>query len=297
MCKPKIICVVGPTASGKTGYAIALAKKMNGEVVSCDSMQIYQQMTIGTAKPTKEEMQGIPHHMMDFVSPMTNYSVAEFVTDAKRSIDDILARGKVPILCGGTGLYIDSLLGGICFDDDVCDDAYRQELKTMAQQQGNEAVHALLKAADPKAAEEIHPNNVKRVIRTLEIIRTTGKTKEEYDRDSRRDPCYDAIIYGMEWKREELYRRIDLRVDKMIEQGLVQEVETLLKRGIPQDSTAMQAIGYKEMIAYLQGECTLDEAIEIIKRETRRYAKRQLTWFRRNKDIIWVAKADNSVGF
>ena len=288
MPKPKIICVVGPTASGKTGYAISLAKKMNGEVVSCDSMQIYQQMTIGTAKPTKEEMQGIPHHMMDIVSPKTNYSVAEFVTDAKRSIDDILARGKVPILCGGTGLYIDSLLNGICFDDDVCDEVYRDELKVLAEQEGNEAVHALLREADPKAAEEIHPNNVKRVIRTLEIIKTTGKTKEEYDRDSRGEPCYDTTIYGMEWEREELYRRIDLRVDTMIEQGLVEEVKSLLNYGIPKDSTAMQAIGYKELIAYLEGDCTLEKAIEIIKRETRRYAKRQLTWFRRNKDIIWV---------
>lgn len=288
MPKPKIICVVGPTASGKTAYAIQLAKKMDGEVVSCDSMQIYQEMTIGTAKPTKEEMQGIPHHMLDFVSPMTNYSVADFVTDAKVCIDDILSRGKLPVLCGGTGLYIDSLLGGICFADDVCDEAYRQELKTMAEQQGKEAVHALLKEADPKAAEEVHPNNLKRVIRTLEIIKTSGKTKAEYDRDSRQEPCYDAVIYGMEWEREELYRRIDLRVDRMIEEGLIEEVQHLLNQGIPKNATAMQAIGYKELIGYLDGDCTLEEAIEVIKRETRRYAKRQLTWFRRNKDIIWV---------
>lgn len=288
MPKPKIICVVGPTASGKTAYAIELAKKMNGEVVSCDSMQIYREMTIGTAKPTKEEMQGIPHHMLDFVSPMTNYSVADFVTDAKACIDDIFSRGKLPVLCGGTGLYIDSLLGGICFADDVCDEAYRKELKSIAEQQGKEAVHALLKEADPKAAEEIHPNNLKRVIRTLEIIKTSGKTKAEYDRDSRQEPSYDAVIYGMEWEREELYRRIDLRVDRMIEQGLVEEVQNLLNQGVPKDATAMQAIGYKELIAYLEGNCTLEEAIEVIKRETRRYAKRQLTWFRRNKNIIWA---------
>ena len=288
MLKPEIVCVVGPTASGKTAYAINLAKELGGEVVSCDSMQIYQEMTIGTAKPTEEEMQGIPHHMIDVVSPFENYSVAEFVTNAKACIAEILSRGRVPVLCGGTGLYVDSLLNGITFSEDARDEGYRQELKIMAEKQGNEAVHALLKDADPKAAEEIHPNNVKRVIRTLEIIKTSGKTKADYDRDARRESPYHATIYGMDWEREKLYRRIDLRVDRMMEQGLLEEVQHLLKLGVPKTATAMQAIGYKELVSYLEGEISLLEAVETIKRESRRYAKRQLTWFRRNKDIAWV---------
>lgn len=288
MLKPEIVCVVGPTASGKTAYAINLAKELGGEVVSCDSMQIYQEMTIGTAKPTEEEMQGIPHHMIDVVSPFENYSVADFVTDAKACIAEILSRGRVPVLCGGTGLYVDSLLNGITFLEDARDEGYRQELKIMAEKQGKEALHALLKDADPKAAEEIHPNNVKRVIRTLEIIKSSGKTKAEYDRDARRESPYRATIYGMDWEREELYRRIDLRVDGMMEQGLLEEVKRLLKLGVPKTATAMQAIGYKELISYLNGESSLLEAVETIKRESRRYAKRQLTWFRRNKDIIWM---------
>lgn len=288
MSKPKIICVVGPTASGKTGYAIKLAKEQGGEVVSCDSMQIYKEMTIGTAKPTREEMQGIPHHMLDFVDPAENYSVADFVTDAKACIDDILSRGKLPVLCGGTGLYVDSVINGITFSDDARDDAYRQELKELAEQQGVDAVHALLKEADPQAAEQIHPNNVKRVIRTLEIIKTSGMSKADYDRAARQEPCYDATIYGMDWEREELYRRIDLRVDLMMEQGLLKEVKHLLELGIPKSATSMQAIGYKELVAYLEEHSTLEEAVETIKRESRRYAKRQLTWFRRNRNIIWI---------
>ena len=288
MSKPKIFCVVGPTASGKTAYAIRLAKDYNGEVVSCDSMQIYRGMNIGTAKPTFEEMQGIPHYMIDIVDPDQNYSVAEFVADAKRCMNDILSRGKTPILCGGTGLYVDSILNGISFAEDARDEGYRTELIQLAGEKGNVAVHDILKQVDPQAAEQIHPNNLKRVIRTLEIIKTSGKTKAEFDLAARQEPLYDATVYGMDREREELYHRIDLRVDLMMKQGLLDEVQTLLKRGIPMTATSMQAIGYKELIHYLKGGCSLEEAVETIKRESRRYAKRQITWFRRNPEIHWI---------
>ncbi len=288
MSKPQIFCVVGPTASGKTAYAIRLAKELDGEVVSCDSMQIYRGMDIGTAKPTIAEMQGIPHHMIDIIDPDRNYSVAEFVEDAKRCIEDILTRGKTPILCGGTGLYVDSIINGISFSEDARDDAYRAELIQLAAEKGNLAVHELLRRADPKAAEQIHPNNLKRMVRTMEIIKTSGKTKAEFDLAARQEPLYDATVYGMDRDRDDLYRRIEIRVDLMMEQGLLGEVQSLMAKGIPMTATAMQAIGYKELVAYLNASCTLEEAIETIKRESRRYAKRQLTWFRRNPNIQWI---------
>lgn len=288
MQKPHILCVVGATASGKTEYAVRLAKEYGGEVVSCDSMQIYCGMDIGTAKPTQEEKQGIPHHMIDVAKPWQNYSVADFVTEANRCIAEILGRGNLPILCGGTGLYVDSLLGGITFSQTARDDAYREELKQLAEREGKLAVHARLQIADPEAAAAIHPNNLKRVIRTLEIIKTSGKTKAEFDRDARGEEPYRAEIYGIQREREELYRRIDLRVDRMMEQGLLDEVQSLLKQGVPSDGTAMQAIGYKELVAYINGTCTREEAVETIKRESRHYAKRQLTWFRRNPAITWI---------
>lgn len=290
MKKPKLFCVVGPTASGKTDYAIELAKALDGEVVSCDSMQIYRGMDIGTAKPTKEEMQGIPHHMLDFVDPAESYSVADFVRDARICIQDILQRGRVPILCGGTGLYVDSVLNQIEFAPKVQDEAYREALKKMAEQEGAEAVYRLLQTADPRAADKIHPNNVKRVIRALEIIKTTGLTKSEADRQAKKEPVYDAEIYGMQMERERLYDRINLRVDRMMERGLLAEVDGLLRRGIPKTATSMQAIGYKELAAYRRGEMTLEEAVETVKRESRRYAKRQMTWFRRNPDIQWIPR-------
>lgn len=290
MNKPEIICVVGPTASGKTAYAIELAEKNNGEVVSCDSMQIYKYMNIGTAKPTKEEMRGIPHHMIDFVEPWENYSVADYVRDASACIDDVLKRGKLPVICGGTGLYVDSLISRIEFQEECRDDRYRDELNALAERDGVLAVHKLLEEADKEAADKIHPNNLKRVIRALEIIKCTGLTKTEADRRAKRESVYDAKIYGMDMDRECLYERINRRVDIMMEQGLLQEAEKLIDMKIPKNSTAMQAIGYKELIGYFDRECTLGEAIEKIKRESRRYAKRQLTWFKRNPDIIWIKR-------
>lgn len=293
MDKPKIICVVGPTASGKTSFAISLAKKIDGEIVSCDSMQIYKYMNIGTAKPTPDEMQGIPHHMLDFVEPSISYSVADFAEDARKCINDILSRGKTPILCGGTGLYIDSIINQIEFSEEKVDMTYRNELQTLAEIEGVEAVHKLLQETDPIAADKIHPNNLKRVIRALEIQKTTGLTKTQADKMAISEPLYDAEIFGMEMDREQLYERINLRVDLMIEAGLLEEVENLLKRGIPKNATAMQAIGYKEFIAYFDGKSTLEDAIDTVKRESRRYAKRQLTWFKRNKNIRWLSPTED----
>ena len=290
MEKPEIVCVVGPTASGKTEYAINLAKKYNGEVVSCDSMQIYRYMDIGTAKPTQEEMQNIPHHMIDFVDPREDYSVADFVRDARACINDILERKKLPVLCGGTGLYVDSILNQIEFSEEKKDEKYRHQLQELAQVKGNDAVYALLLEQDPKAAEAIHPHNLKRVIRALEIIKTTGMTKEEADKKARKEPVYQATIYGMQMEREKLYQRINLRVDQMMDRGLLDEVRRLLEMGVSRKSTAMQAIGYKELAEYFDGFCSLEEAVDSIKRESRRYAKRQMTWFRRNSDIIWIQR-------
>ena len=288
MDKPKIVCIVGPTASGKTAYAAEFAKNHGGEVVSCDSMQIYKYMDIGTAKPTAEEMQGVVHHMIDFVDPRTNYSVANFVKDARACIDDILSRNRLPVLCGGTGLYIDSIINQIEFGAEEPDEEYRNELAEYVRKNGNDALHDMLKKKDSSAAERIHPNNVKRVIRALEIIKNTGMTKTEADNAAKKEPLYDAEVIGLCMDREKLYDRINRRVDLMLENGLIEETERLLEMGVPRDSTAMQAIGYKELLLYLDGKIKLDEATEKIKQESRRYAKRQMTWFRRDADIKWV---------
>ena len=287
---PKILCVVGPTASGKTAYAIELAKGNNGEIVSCDSMQIYTYMNIGTAKATAEERAEVPHHMIDFVDPNRDYSVADFVTDARACIAEILSRGKMPVLCGGTGLYIDSVLKSVEFSPQKRDDKLRDELWKKAEQDGAESVYEILKELDPIEVDKVHYNNVKRVIRAIEICKTTGMTKTEADKLSIGKPMYNPTIYGLNMPREKLYERIDRRVDIMVEQGLEGEVRQLLNMGIRRDSTAMQAIGYKELVRYIDGLCDFETAIEDIKRESRRYAKRQLTWFRRNPDIIWTEK-------
>ncbi len=286
--KPKIFCVCGPTASGKTAYAIKVALEKGGEIVSCDSMQIYKYMNIGTAKATMEERAMVPHHMIDFVEPWTDYSVAEFTKDARCAIDDILSRGKLPVLCGGTGLYMDSVINNTDYPEAEKDDEYVAALWKLAEEKGNDFVYQMLKEADPEAAEKIHPNNVKRVVRALEICKTSGMTKTEADRLALREPVYNAEIVGLTMDREKLYKRINKRVDIMIEQGLCGEVEALLKMNVPKNSTAMQAIGYKELVGYLEGEDSLDNAIEKIKLESRRYAKRQLTWFRRNEKIKWI---------
>lgn len=283
----KIIAVAGPTASGKTALAIEIAKKYNGEVISCDSMQVYKNMNIGTAKPTQDEMGGIPHHMIDVAEPFENYSVADYVVSARKCIDDVLSRGKLPILAGGTGLYMDSVINNIEFAQDCKEEGLRERLQEIADNEGAQKLHSMLRERDAEAAEKIHPNNVRRVIRAIEVCEVSGKTFTEVSRNSRKEPIYDAQIFGLEYERDVLYERINKRVDLMVEMGLIDEVKALIEMGLNEEHTAMQAIGYKEFIEYLSGKAELSEAIEKIKQESRRYAKRQLTWFKRNPSIIW----------
>ncbi len=293
----KIVCVVGPTASGKTALSIELAKKLDGEIVSCDSMQIYRGMDIGTAKPTHDEMQGIVHHMLSVVEPSENYSAARYVEDAGKIVDDIIARGKFPIIVGGTGLYVESLVRGTQFAEFHEDKKLRDELFSLYEKNGAAYMHKMLSEVDPERAAQIHENNVKRVIRALEVYNATGKTITEHDEKTKEvSPKYDACYIGLMFEeRERLYERINLRVDMMIKAGLLDEVKRLLNSGISPSSTAMQAIGYKELTEYFEGKCSLNKAAENIKQASRRYAKRQMTWFRRNKDINWLAvdKSEN----
>ena len=280
--KIKILAVVGSTASGKTALSIALAKKLGGEIISCDSMQVYRRMDVGTAKPTVEEMDGVVHHLLDFIEPDEPFSCAEYVTLAKEKAEEIHARGRFPILCGGTGLYLDSFLRGGGFEETETDPALRESLFAFAAEHGNHALHERLRAVDPESADAIHENNVKRVVRALEIFESTGVTKTETDRRSRTiESPYDACVIGLRYgSRELLYQRIDKRVDLMLETGLLEETERLMEEGVfERNSTAAQAIGYKELLGYLRGEQSLDEAVESLKRATRRYAKRQITWF------------------
>lgn len=286
--KPKVIVICGPTASGKTGLSVKLAQAMNGEIVSCDSMQIYKDMTIGTAKVTKEEMQGIPHYLIDFVSPDERYSVADFQKDAEKAIHEIVAKGKTPIVVGGTGLYVDTLIYHIQYPEIETDLAYRKQLEEMIQEQGLEVAYQKAKEIDPQAIEKISSNDQKRIMRILEIYHQTQKTKTQLEIESRREePPYEYLVYAIDMDREKLYDRINQRVDIMIEQGLIEEVQALLEK-YENFPTAMQGLGYKEVVAYLKGNMTKEEMIETLKQETRRYAKRQLTWFRKNKEIKWI---------
>ncbi len=283
----KVAAVVGPTASGKTALAVELAKRLNGEVISCDSMQIYKKMNIGTAKPTLEEMGGIFHHMIDIVEPTVDYSCADYAQTAKNIISEVDSRGKYPIFCGGTGLYVDHVLSNTTFSDAGRDDGYRKELEQQINDFGVERIYEKLKEVDPDSAANIHPNNTKRVIRALEIYHTTGKTKSYWDYESKKTPpMYDAKIILLDFAdREKLYDRINRRVDIMMDMGLVDEVSSLFEEyGDTISSTALQGIGYKEIIDYLKGNCSLEDAVDNIKKGTRNYAKRQLTWFRRNPD-------------
>lgn len=294
--KPRIVAVVGPTASGKTALSIALAKRLGGEIVSCDSMQIYRGMDIGTAKPDMAERDGVPHHLIDIVDPDAAFDASDYVTAAESAVQDILSRGKTPIFCGGTGLYLDSFLrGGFCETADSPE--LREELTRRAEQIGNEAIHAELRAVDPESAEAIHPNNVRRVIRALEVYHATGVTKSQLDRQSREaEPRYDSRVLAIRFAdREQLYKRIDMRVDIMLEMGLLDEVKRLYEAGVFERSrTAAQAIGYKELLGYLRGVTPLEEAVEDLKRATRRYAKRQLTWFGAHKDVIWLDRDEST---
>ena len=292
MQKNKVIVICGPTASGKTALSIELAKKINGEIVSCDSMQIYKDMDIGTAKPTVEEMQGIKHYLIGYVSPEKRYSVADYKIDAKKAIKEIIEKGKMPIVVGGTGLYLDSLIYEIEYQDIKLDEQYRNKLEEEVEKQGLEKLYEKAKQIDPKAIEKISPNDKKRILRILEIYHATGKTKTEQEIESRKKEVeYDYKVYALDWDRQKLYNRINKRVDMMIEQGLVEEVKQILDK-YDNFPTAMQGLGYKEVVEYLNGNLTKEEMIEKIKIETRRYAKRQLTWFRKNKQTIWLNAED-----
>jgi len=289
MDKAKVIVIAGPTASGKTSLSIELAKKINGEVISSDSMQIYKDMTIGTAKPTLEEMDGISHHLIDFVSPDSRYSVADFKKDAEKAIDDIVSRGKVPIVVGGTGLYIDTLIYGIEYPELDLDEEYRKELMQKAEsEEGLAELYEQAKKIDPQAIEKISSSDKKRITRILEVYKATGKTKTELEKISRINGVkYDYRVFAIGMDREKLYERINLRVDIMMKQGLVDEVKELVKK-YSKFPTAMQGLGYKEVVEFLNGDITEQEMIDKIKQESRRYAKRQLTWFRKNKEIILI---------
>ena len=286
--KQKVIVICGPTASGKTALSIELAKKINGEIVSADSMQIYKDMDIGTAKPTKEEMGEIQHYLLDFVSPEERYSVAQYKQDAKKAIKEIINKGKTPIIVGGTGLYVDSLIYEIEYNDIKLDEEYRKKLEKIAEEQGLEELYKKAVEIDPEAMKKISLNDKKRIMRVLEIYHSTGKTKTEQEKESRKNPVeYDYRVFAINWDREILYERINKRVDIMVDQGLIEEVKEILNK-YDTFPTAMQGLGYKEVVDYLNGAYTKEEMIEKIKLETRRYAKRQLTWFRKNKQTIWL---------
>ena len=286
----RVICVVGPTASGKTKMGVALAKRFNGEVVSVDSMQIYRGMAIGTAAPTPEEMEGVPHHMIGVADPAESWSVSRFTEAADRCVQDILSRGKLPVLVGGTGLYLDALVRGNTFAAGQQGGAVRQELQERLAQEGAAALLAELAAVDPEAAARLHLRDEKRILRALEVYRETGETISEHDRKSRETPDrYDALYIGLSFRdRQDLRDRIDRRVDAMVAQGLLDEVRRLLGSGLPRDATALQAIGFKQFLAVADGAATEAEAVEEVKLRSRQYAKRQLTWLRRNPDIHWI---------
>ena len=287
---PKILVICGPTASGKTALAVELARRHNGEVVSADSMQIYRRMDIGTAKPTREEMRGVPHHMLDVADPEEDFSVARYVDMAARCVDDILARGGLPIVAGGTGLYIDSLLSGRTFAHFDPDSALRAQLEERVRREGGQALLDELARADPDTAARLHPNDEKRIVRALEVYLSTGKTITQHNRETLAlPPRYDALTITLAFqRREDMWARIDRRVDEMMAAGLAEEVRALLDSGVPARCTAMQAIGYKEMAAAQRGGGDVCAAAEEIKLRSRQYAKRQLTWFRRTEGAKWL---------
>lgn len=291
MKKKPMVILTGPTAVGKTALSIALAKKINGAVISADSMQVYKHMDIGSAKIMPDEMQGISHYLIDELEPTEEFHVVRFVELAKKYIEEIYASGKIPIIVGGTGFYIQALLYDIDFTTQECDEEYRRHLEAIAEEQGAEALHELLRAADPKSAEAIHANNIKRVIRALEFYHLSGRRISEHNETERqKESPYNFAYFVLNDDRAKLYANIDKRVDAMVQQGLVEEVSRLKEMGCHSGMVAMQGLGYKEMLAYLDGSLTLEEAVYIIKRETRHFAKRQLTWFRREREVIWVDK-------
>ena len=295
MSMNQIICLAGPTASGKTALAVELARELNGEVVSCDSMQVYRRMDIGTAKPSPEEMGGIPHHMIDVADPEEDYSVSRYCAAAAPIVEDIVARGKTAIIAGGTGLYMDSLIRGNDFAP-FPSTGVRERLEAQADAEGMEAMAAWLRGVDPEAAERIHDR--KRLLRALEVYLETGQTITEHNRRTQAiPPKFSPVWLGLDFEnRQQLYDRIDLRVTKMLEMGLLEEIQGLLDSGVPETATAMQAIGYKEFVNALAGRETVEAAADQVRQSSRRYAKRQLTWFRRNKAIHWLIRGERTAG-
>ena len=287
----KVICIVGPTASGKTGLAIELAKKIDAEIISADSMQIYKGLDVGTAKVTKEEAQGIPHHMIDICNPDESFSVADFKSMCYDKINDIIKRGKKVIIAGGTGLYVNSVVYDMNFEDETEDLSYRKELEDIANKKGKEYLYDMLVKVDKESASKKHMNNVKRVIRALEIAKKTNMLKSEHmkkekERIEKNSPKYEFIVFCIEQDREYLYNRINLRVDLMVKDGIVDEAKKVYDMNLPSNSTCMQAIGYKEFFPYFEGNITLQEAVDELKKQTRHYAKRQMTWFNNKLNVI-----------
>ncbi len=287
--KKPLIILTGPTAVGKTELSLLFAKAIGGEIISADSIQVYKYMDIGSAKITKEEMQGIPHFLIDELYPDEEFNVVIFQKKAKEYIEQIYQRGHIPVIVGGTGFYIQAVLYGIDFEETAADKSYREELEKFATENGVEALHNKLKEVDGKAAEEIHANNKKRVIRALEYYKQTGCRISEHNEEQRKKSSpYQFVYFVLNQDREILYQRINERVDKMMERGLLKEVEGLLKMGYQRKLVSMQGIGYKEIVAYLEGEISLEEAVDRIKKETRHFAKRQITWFKRESEVIWI---------
>lgn len=283
---PEVIAIVGPTASGKTALSVELAKQLGGEIINGDSMQVYKGLDIGTAKITVEEMDGVPHHMFDTKEPTESFSVAEYQAEVRKWIKDIQGRGKTPIIVGGTGLYVQSVLYDFRFTEEVSDSVIRERLERELEEKGSAYLYGKLVKADPVGAEKIHPNNHRRLVRALEIIEITGQTKTDHEQDAGTRALYDHLLIGLDVDREILYERIDHRVDLMMEQGLLAEAEGLWNNGIRQ-MQSVQAIGYKELHQYIEGALSLDESVELIKKNTRNYAKRQMTYFRNKLDVVW----------
>ena len=291
--KKPLIVLTGPTAVGKTSLSIALARAVEGEIISADSMQGYKHMDIGAAKIKKEEMEGIPHYLIDVLEPDEEFHVVRFQEMAKEAMKEIYSKGKIPILTGGTGFYIQAVVKDIDFSQDTEKSSVRERLENLAQEKGGEYLHELLAQRDPESAEKIHPNNIKRVIRALEYYELTGeKISLHNEREGEKVSPYNTAYFVLSDHRERLYEKIDRRVDQMLDEGLVEEVRRLAQMGYTRDMVSMQGLGYKEILAYLEGEYSLEEAVYVLKRDTRHFAKRQLTWFRREKDVIWVKKPD-----
>ncbi len=291
--KKKLIILTGPTAVGKTNLSIKLAKLVNGEIISADSMQVYKGMDVGSAKIMPEEMQDVPHHLIDILEPWDEFNVVVFQQKCKEAMAGIYERGHIPILTGGTGFYIQAVLKDIDFTENEDDNAYRLRLEALGEEKGAEYLHNMLREIDPESAESIHANNKKRVIRALEFYHFTGKKISEHnEQEAEKEPAYKFAYFVLNDDRDKLYERIEKRVDLMLQNGLEEEVYHLLEKGCTRDMVAMQGLGYKEMIDYLEGKITLEEAVYIIKRDTRHFAKRQITWFKREKDVIWVNKPD-----